>query len=67
MDGYGERLRKLRGNKSRGEVAAACGISISALTMYELGERRPRDEIKERLAAYYKKSLSWIFFASNVT
>lgn len=61
---YGEKLRDLRGAKSRSEVAKACGISVSALTMYELNARRPRDEIKERLAAYYKKSLSWIFFAS---
>lgn len=62
MKTYGEKLRDLRGVKSRSEVARACGISVSALTMYELNARRPRDEIKERLAAYYKTPLTWIFF-----
>lgn len=58
-----EKLRKLRGNKSRQEVADACGISISALAMYEAGERIPRDKIKIKLARYYNKSVNYIFFA----
>ena len=39
-----ERLVKLRGTKSQEEVARATGISPSALSMYENGERVPRDE-----------------------
>ena len=31
----GERLRTLRGNKTRGEVATALKLSISAIKMYE--------------------------------
>lgn len=58
-----ERLRALRGDKSRTEVAEACGISISALTMYEIGERVPRDEVKTRLAKLYGKTVEEIFFA----
>lgn len=58
----GERLRKLRGNTAREVVANACGISVSALTMYELGERIPRDEIKVALAKYYKRTVQFIFF-----
>ncbi|MDD6699160.1 MAG: helix-turn-helix transcriptional regulator [Veillonellaceae bacterium] len=58
-----ERLRALRGDKSRAEVAEACGISISALTMYEIGERVPRDEVKTRLAKLYGKTVEEIFFA----
>jgi len=58
----GEKLSRLRGNRSRAEVANAVGISISALTMYELGNRTPRDEIKVRLANYYKKPVCEIFF-----
>lgn len=57
-----EKLRKLRGNKSRQEVADACGISISALAMYETGERVPRDEIKIKLSKYYNRSVNYIFF-----
>ncbi|WP_455500924.1 helix-turn-helix domain-containing protein [Gemmiger sp.] len=59
-----KKLRKLRGNKSRRVVADACGISVSALAMYEKGERVPRDEIKVRLAGYYGKSVMFIFFAT---
>ena len=56
-----EKLRKLRGNKSRQEVAEACGISVSALAMYEAGERVPRDEIKIKLAKFYNRSVNYIF------
>ena len=60
----GERLKKLRGQKSREEVALATGISVSALTMYETGQRIPRDEIKIKLANYFGVSVSNIFFAA---
>lgn len=55
-------LRKLRGDKSREEVAEACGISVSALGMYESGNRIPRDEIKIKIARYFKRSIESIFF-----
>lgn len=60
-----EKLVKLRGDKSRETVAKACGISISALAMYERGERIPRDDIKVRLAEYYNRSVNFIFFDLN--
>lgn len=55
-------LRKAKG-KSRKEVAEAIGITRSAVAMYERGDRVPRDDIKAKLAAYYKRSVSSIFFA----
>ena len=58
----GKRLTELRGNKTREEVAAANRISVSALTMYELGQRNPRDEVKCSLATYYGVHVSDIFF-----
>lgn len=57
-----EKLIKLRGKRSQEEVATAVGISTSALSMYENGERIPRDEIKIRLARYYNESIESIFF-----
>lgn len=57
-----KRLIDLRGKKSRETVANACGISVSALAMYEQGERIPRDDIKIRLAKYYNRSVNFIFF-----
>lgn len=55
-------LRRLRGNRTQDEVAAAIGISKSALSLYEKGERIPRDEIKKKLADYYGRSVQFIFF-----
>ncbi len=59
----GKRLVELRGSKTLDSVAKACGISVSALSMYEQGNRIPRDEIKVKLAAFYDTSVQKIFFA----
>lgn len=56
-----EKLIELRGNRSQEEVAKALGISVSALSMYEQGNRIPRDEIKIRMAEYYGVSLDALF------
>lgn len=58
----GEKLKRLRGDKSIATVAKSVGISTSALSMYENGERVPRDTIKIRLASYYEQSVQYIFF-----
>lgn len=58
----GKRLAELRGKKTQEEVASALGISTSTLSMYECGERIPRDTIKVKIAKYYKKSVQAIFF-----
>mgnify|MGYP002673642545 CR=1 FL=1 len=58
----GNELRRLRGNRTIEESAKAIGISKSALAMYERGERSPRDEVKIRIADYYKKPIQKIFF-----
>lgn len=59
-------LIKLRGKRSREEVAKAVGISVSALSMYENGDRIPRDDIKIKLANYYGRTVNFIFFAHGV-
>lgn len=58
----GKRLITLRGNKTQTAVAKDIGISVSALAMYESGERIPRDNIKIRLSEYYSQSITAIFF-----
>ena len=62
MEKVAERLLKLRGKQSREEVAKAIGVSVSAIAMYENGERIPRDTIKLKISEYYKKSVQEIFF-----
>lgn len=59
----GERLVRLRGDNSIVKTANELNISPSALSMYENGERIPRDNIKIRIAAYYNKPIQDIFFA----
>lgn len=61
-------LIKLRGeNRTQQEVADSIGVTVSAIGMYERGERIPRDEIKIRLAEYYGKSIGEIFFDDKDT
>lgn len=57
-----ERLVAARGTKRREDVANAVGISISALAMYENGDRVPRDGIKIKLADYYNTTVQALFF-----
>lgn len=61
----GKRLAALRkeSGKTAMEVAAAVGISQSAVSMYESGERIPRDEVKIRLSKFYGVPVEFIFFA----
>lgn len=63
----GARLQKCREKtgKTLSETAESLGISSSALSMYETGERIPRDNIKIRLAQYYKVPIQKLFFAKN--
>jgi len=58
----GNKLLSLRGDKTREEVAQNLDISVSALQMYENGQRIPRDEIKIKIADYYEKTVQDIFF-----
>ena len=58
-----DRLIKLRGSRTQAEVAQAIGVTPSAYYMYENGDRIPRDEIKKRIAEYYKRTVNTIFFA----
>lgn len=58
-----QRLLELRGERPREAVANALEISVSTLQMYENGQRIPRDEIKIKIASFYKKSVGEIFFS----
>ena len=57
-----ERLIKLRGNKTQKEVAEAVGVAQSTYSMYESGQRIPSDDVKIRIAKYFKKTVQSIFF-----
>lgn len=55
-------LRRLRGKRTLEDVANAVGVTKSAMSAYERGERNPRDEVKVALAKFYNKSVQYIFF-----
>lgn len=57
-----ERLRELRGDKSQREVAEAVGTTAMAISLYESGDRVPKDEIKIRLARYYETTVDALFY-----
>lgn len=61
----GRRLARLRGDRTQETVAKQLNISVSALSMYERGERIPRDNIKIRIAQFYGEPISEIFFNSE--
>lgn len=57
-----KKLISLRSGKSREEVSKDLGISVSAISMYEVGARIPRDEIKIKIADYYGTTVQNLFF-----
>lgn len=61
-DKIAKRLVELRGDRSRAEIAKKIGVSISAVQMYENGERIPRDETKKKIAELFGKTVQQIFF-----
>lgn len=58
----GVRLRELRGRKSRTAVATDLGVTPHAIWLWEHGLRMPRDEMKMKVAAYFKKSVAGLFY-----
>lgn len=58
----GEKLKKLRGEKTLAEVAEGCNLTTQALSNYENGIRIPRDIHKISIARYYGVSVDSIFF-----
>ena len=57
-----ERLRLARGNTPMRVICKELNISASALSMYESGDRVPRDEVKEKMANLYKTTVGKLFF-----
>ena len=57
----GERLKKLRKNKgiTQIELAEILGVQKSTVSLYETGKSDPSDEVKIRIAKYFKVSLDF--------
>jgi transcriptional regulator with XRE-family HTH domain len=61
----GKRLLKLRTDKGllQHQVAESIGVDKSTIGAYERGYRLPRDDVKVKLAEYYKVELSVLFYS----
>lgn len=66
MNNFSEKLKDLRieKNLTQEELAKIIGVGVSAISMYEQGNRVPRDEIKIKLAKFFNKSVQEIFFVN---
>lgn len=62
MMSCGEKLKKLRGEKTQEMIANELGITKSSWAMYERNERVLRDEVKVRIADFFNKTVQEIFF-----
>lgn len=62
----GKKIKELRESKniSRENFCETVGISLSALSMYETGQRIPRDEIKLSIARCLDVSIEVLFFTT---
>lgn len=70
MAGFGKILRLLRQEKglSQQELADALGISKSAISMYERGERQPKtSDIWELIADYFNVDMDYLMGRTNKT
>ena len=66
-DKFAKRLKELRSEKglSQEELAKAIQSSTNAVGMYETGKRMPREEILERIKAFFGCSYDYLFGFSD--
>lgn len=56
----GEKLIQLRGDRSITEVSKSLKLTNQALWNYENNIRVPRDDIKKKIADYYKVNYAYL-------
>lgn len=60
MEGFGQRLRELRGEKTQAEAAQAIGLKASAYSMYEGERREPGFDTLVMIADHYGVSTDYL-------
>ena len=63
-DTYGIKMRKLRLNLGLRiqDAADATGVNRTTYTLYELGERRPCDKVKQKICELYNVPITTLFY-----
>lgn len=69
MSLFGQKLKELRTEQglTQTQLADAIGLSFSAISMYERGERIPDFETIEKFADYFNVDFNYILGKSSVT
>ena len=64
MKTVAERIKEARLEKgyTQTDLAVICDISVSAVQMYEIGQRVPRDQVKVKIAEALGKPVQDLFF-----
>lgn len=61
MENFGERLRKLRGDRPQKNIAAHLGIPTTTLSTLENQDTIPRGEMLRKLAECYKVPITYFY------
>jgi putative transcriptional regulator len=61
MENFGERLRRLRGERSQKEVATELALPVTTFSSLENQETVPRGEVVQKLAEYFKIPISYFY------
>lgn len=61
MNNFGERLRRLRGNRSQKEVASLLGMPQTTLSTLENSENVPRGEVLKTLAEHFHIPVAYFY------
>ena len=60
MEGFGERLKELRGSKSQVSTARELGLSQVVYGRYELNQREPNLDTLRRIGLTFGVSVDWL-------
>lgn len=65
---FGDVLRSLRKqhHMTQSDLASVLGVAESAVSMWELGRRRPDHEMMEQIADYFNVDMNYLFGKSDV-
>jgi transcriptional regulator with XRE-family HTH domain len=59
MPGFGERLRRLRGDRSQKEIGGLLGMPVTTYSTLENQEAIPRGQVLKRLADFFAVPMSY--------
>lgn len=65
MENFGQRLRRLRGNRSQKEIAEALKMPPTTLSSLEAQESIPRGEMLQKLSDFFRVPITYFYAESQ--